>query len=558
MQKTSSGPLCARSFGLTGILVAVTLSAVLGGCQGFSTDGLEAIIDDHESYVLFPGTRIARGTFHALGWNTTFKYDDGVVLALDEEQRLTIFPLNGAPCKAGVAAQYDPSWAIADGDQGPGFVAYTEALDDRGFGRLHFVDQACHELMDPPLEDAQIFRLPNSGFSSILVTTRDNSVLALSQSTPQWSSRVLATEASDLRVFGGFLWSIEKGKLINRDSNLTVVDSIGTNVRDLTPLDGVGALAYMDDDGLHLTTGVVGKGRLIATDACSPAASLYSGDYLTYYSPCAEKRLVARKPSLTETSTESPIDIAVGASSTVIIADTPGATQTGPHVAYLVDADGGVGTLWSGPLKGERQQIGEHVVLDSVAFGTSRYVRAIADWNGQVGRLIQWEPGSPPIEVAQGVASPHPSYESLVLINYDGKLGDRARISADGKVQIVVHGSPSGATSSVEIQAFLTDFDGSTGTVNFYSKDLGVRPLVADVGAREFSLALWKSPAVTYRKRLDPTTQTGILGVRFPESCDAYEVEAVSEWRIIHQPEPGILYATANTANPGIWFARAQ
>lgn len=541
-----------------GLVVGGLFCPVLGGCQGFATEGLEAIGDNRDSYVVFPGKRAVRGEFHSLGWNHSVTYDDRVVLGLDSAEHLTIASLNGGSCTAGVAAQYLPSRTLAPKVSGPGFVAYTEALDEQGFGRLHFVDHHCEEQLEPPLEAARLFRSPDSSFPAILATTREGALISVSPGPTGWASTALSDSVTDLRAFGGLLWSVEGGQLIVRDSNLKVVRTLGKDVHDLVPLEGLGAMAYADHDGLHLTPKAPGMDQLIATDACGAGTSLPSGDYLTYYSPCAEKRLVARKSK----PADPEIEIALGAASSVIIAEIPGTTEPGPHIAYLTDANtisvGLVGTLWIGPLRGERTKVAENVVFDSVQFGTSSYVRAVADWNGHVGRLLQWEPGFPARELAQRVASAHPNYQSLVLVNYDGLEGDRARISVDGEVNIVVRDTASRSSYSTDTQAFLTDFDGNSGTLTYYSPTLGVRPVVANVGLREFSMVRWKSPAVTYRREYTSLTRTGILGVRFPGNCDTYEIPNVSEWQAVRRPQAGILYATAGTSSSGIWFAQAQ
>ena len=527
------------------------LSAGVLSCGEFETAGIDALLDDEESYLAFPGERIATGRFSNLTWDGTDD-EEGVALALNEEGYLTIAPFSGeSPCTAGQAERFWSHRWFRPRSLSPGFVVYREAAEG-DFGTLHVVDYSCRETVEP-LEDARPVTGPFGQVRGLLAETGDGRLVHLD---PDAGTVVeVGSGVTRVSVIDGQLWTIEAGEIVVSDWDLDGIREERRFGEEATQWVTMGGTTVFFRDASGISQVLLDEDDEVVPvveDACDLGSS---GSIAWYRAPCEGGELVVESP---QGRFELPAEV------------QPPIEVRGGSYFYLTDLEelGGdtVGTLWQGTApEYDFVAVGERVRLRDVSRPSGDAYRAVVDWNGDTGTLVEWHTGGDAVELAERVPGYGPQFEPIALVNWDGEVGDRVLLQTGGEHQLLAQGAPWGMDSVYLVDTgesehtFLGDFADGEGELLHYSSGDKKPITVADsVRSRDFQLAYWSTPIVVYLRDFDETKEAGTLGAFFPEEENTFEVENGGTWSIVYDPEPGLLYTVTSGSHTGLWVAFAR
>ena len=288
-------------------LLAFSLLAT--GCElGGNLEDLAQELGNPESETVeVGGRRIAEGQFRSLRFDGTAA-DGALVLALKDGNQLNVLPFSGAPgCAVDDVDTYRQALVRDDEVALDARIPIVREADGETPRRLQFIDFAC-DTMDVEVNGAG---LPlNSSFAEspgFIVETDDDDLVFVDP----WSAekRVIAEDVAEisrnrLALFRrgdgdeDWMWTIEGGQLVARDSNFEEVTRGGNDVTAVrfTTLEGE-AIVIMTEGARTLSwapSGSLQEQTSIADDACR--VSVGSGDagrQLRYLQPCDEGKLWA-------------------------------------------------------------------------------------------------------------------------------------------------------------------------------------------------------------------------------------------------------------------------
>jgi hypothetical protein len=585
------------------------------GCQP-KTDGLSVLVDSGYSYVEFPGKQLLKGTFTSYGLD----YDvDGAVAVGLRDGRLVMASAGGGPeCDAGAATDFVLAGYYGIGFDYRPYVPFLESSDEQGRGPLGFADHQCASPLESPLADSELplysglatelprhFMLgvereePFQDFRSFVecslwsepVSCKTSSVKQLTLQ----HERMLSIELDQENATPG---SAQPTKLVAHDRFASLAVELAREVSELaaTPRDA----AFIDASGLNVfeNEGQVSIQRL-EPDACSLHSLQGNSPAFSYFAPCDSEQLVVFDPETRERFElasggqppvwlgpvldggrhalyQSELQELPPPNSESVFAPRPGWNRFAYFAPRAVPYTSG--TLWAERLgSGEPVRGPERALFASLRWQHTTRVRVLADFDGEVGRLVEWDVDSGEVvEIAPGVVDYGPDW---ALADFDGIAGNLLEISADLTTRIIAHGV-SGRPSEplfeggclvcfdslVETEAthtaLLSDYDGKTGTLLLRSRLATASEREPEVIAhgvpRNGHRMLYGGDAVAYIEAHSADAQSGRLQVRFLETADTFSVDGVASFYEVNWPDPGLLYAISEGPRAGVWYARLR
>ncbi|HET9955564.1 MAG TPA: hypothetical protein VFQ61_13715 [Polyangiaceae bacterium] len=317
------------------------------------------------------------------------------------------------------------------------------------------------------------------------------------------------------------------------------------------------------DSGVELT-------RVLETDACMLAGFAWTGDapWLAYYSPCADKRLVARTTQSNVSNPTYTLPVANVAPDQVRVVSRVSALQPSLRAYGLFDVDpeSGLGTLRAIHADGATPRVAGGAALDQLWFDSGT-LYVVADLDQGRGRMLAIGADDSAREIASGV--PRTDDTSLgprwFLGNYDGIAADLMRACPDcaaGDTEVIASRVP--LTGYVQHSradfdhALLSDFDGTSGTLRLHAHP----ELLTEPGVRPAQFAFLEQlplPGIAYIA--NPGAEFGSGQLRYTN----YELRAsglvgnhVSEFLIVLWPKPALIYTVQAGPEAGLWLARPK
>jgi hypothetical protein len=441
------------------------------------------------------------------------------------------------------------------------------SLDSHGVLQLGFSTFGCDQLPFQvptgglPLDVLE--GVPTGTGTGLLIRTPEQGLALIDPWSESSQLVARSVRGSDpASAFGHYLW-VDQGSIVISDRALTPVAHFGEQVTEIGVSPQDAELAYVEpspDATLGGTLFVVNalgnqEPRAIASDTCGLRyLTLGSSRKLSYFSPCADRRLVLR-----DTADESTLVIADG------VAGAPSVYRIGRdwQLAYITTAspDTSTGTLWmrEAVAGAEPKLVAEHARANlSTVTPDGGGLLTMLDWSNSGGRLVEWRDEGLK-DVANNVIEIAPlgllANQDLTLLgNFDGTTGDLLRLNRDLTTEVLASGVP---TRSASEEAFLANFDGSQGELRLFHREDGSSDLLGTgVSRGSFKFALQFNGVMMLTGR-DPETNTSSFQVRLLDSGETYLLNTgVTEAREVAFPSKGLLYNVASGAQAGVWFSK--
>lgn len=554
------------------------------GCDLASglTDIGGALGNQDKALIDSPGRRVAAGKFRSLLVDGSLK-DGGHVIALeetDEGERLAIIPyVDGSACYVDPAVNVERLSSRVDVEL-PGVLSVQRDSDESRRGEINFFAFNCKEVIEP-IDNSS---LPQVAFPDV----SPEGLLALSASgdlyfvKPEERERILvASGVSQARTHGDTLWAVEDGRLVIRDRDLEIIAETGSAVREFAITGGSTVhAAYVDEEGLFAFNEEDGA-TLVATTGCTPIA--WGADTVAYLDPCDERRLRVIIPGDRLGKTEETVTL-IGPRNVILHDRAQAFFGSQVTEILLLQGEPGAdrGSLVVSTLAEDAEPEEGVLRLDTLVLeesdATLRWGVALTHFDGVSGTLVQVVredndiTGLRPLaeRVAQlpgGTASSGRG----ILTDFDGQTGTLNLLLTNAEET-----STFTLAEKVPVQTQVAELD--TGRVLFIgdSDDGATGSLYLTAGAQASASALTlprkiaedvyvdtarfleQPHGVAYLARRSgsdhPTLEVWLL-----ESELTVEVsDAVSEYRTVPWPAPGILYAVPEGPNVGLWFAKAR
>jgi hypothetical protein len=188
------------------------------------------------------------------------------------------------------------------------------------------------------------------------------------------------------------------------------------------------------------------------------------------------------------------------------------------------------------------------------------YGLALLDVSGDTGRLVRWGLDGTVETIATGVLR----NASDLIVNWNGAVGDRARLDDDGELEILLERVPSRdyeyQDHSRRWRAIFDDSDGVTGTLSIDSSGsrtfANKRVIARGVRHGRHQFLDIVLPDIGYISSYDAETDTGLLEYNNLElGFRGIISEGVSDFI---PSGNGLLYAVPFGTARGVWIARAQ
>jgi hypothetical protein len=543
--------------------VALAALATTPGCdivQGFQNAG-DALFPPQKTYLETPGFRLATGGFRRLNVGVG---DELYLLARNAEDTepalYSMRYVDPKPCRIPGVGRY---WSSGLPSEYPSQIAYLEGDAQRG--TLHFVDARCNVHEDLVFQDAflpynesalGIFIL--AGTSLHLVDPPKNDVRTVASDVQAF---YLNTAGAHLVIVGGRLRAYDTATW-NRIGDEEVGESI-VKVR------GVGAAFLFEDaTGIHAISVIatLGEPQIIVTDVDREGCRLgsVSGSYIAYYSPCAEQRLTLWNASNGE---KTQPDYVADPDFFAIERD-PESNASNPTIEEdywyysLRELTGDLGTLVVRSPAGDEFTLGTGARLERTNLDDGGdYGLALLDISGGTGRLVRWDREGAVETLATGVLDRSPD----LIVNWNGVVGDRARLTDAGEVEIFLEGVPRSDYAYDDIShrwhaVFDESEDGITGTLSIDSSDsrtfANKRVIARRVRHPRHQFLDVVLPGIAYVSNFDIVTDTGRLEYNNLElGFQGIVSEGVSDFI---PAANGLLYTVPFGSARGVWLARAQ
>ncbi|HEX6275148.1 MAG TPA: hypothetical protein VFZ53_19045 [Polyangiaceae bacterium] len=529
------------------------------GCdivQGFQNAG-DALFPPQKTYLEAPGFRLAEGNFHRLNIGVG---DELYLLARDasntsEPALYSMRFVDPKPCKITGVGRY---WSSGLATDHPSQIVYLANNDRRG--TVYFADARCkvHDFVlenaDLPLEESAEGLLMLSGSDLVLVEP------------PKAKIRTVANGVQGVFLNGpGAHYLFIDGRLeAYTPGSWTHLGSAGEGVVSVRGVGG--AYIYEDSTGVHsVTVTAMPFPSVVIKDIDADGCRLgwVTGAVLAYYSPCSEQRLALYDASADETTRlEYQADPGVFAIERDPKIDASPKLDRDYWFYTLRDImpDGG-GTLVVRSPEGEEFVLGTGARLDRTRLDDEgEYGFALLDVSGETGRLVRWFRDGSVETLATGVLYG----SSDIIVNWNGVVGDRARIDDDGELEILLERVPRRdyeyLDASRRWRAIFDDSDGATGTLSIDesgSRTFANKKVIAR-GVRhprhEFLDVVL--PGIAFISNYDAASDTGRLEYSNLELGFRGTIsEGVSDFIPAGN---GLLYTVPFGSARGVWIARAQ
>jgi hypothetical protein len=553
-----AGKTLVRAVLAGGCLVATSACDIV---QGFENAG-DALFPPQKTYLETPGFRLAAGGFHRLNVGVG---DELYLLARDsdptaEPALYSMRYLDPTPCKIEGVVRY---WSSSLASDYPAQIVYLKA--NVGRGPLYFADAHCN-VHDLVLPDAELPRIESK--AGLLVPSGSDYVLV---DAPKGTYRTVASGIQQSYLYGpGAHFLLIEGRLhAYAPDTWDLVGAVGEDVRAVV---GVGGwFIYEDVNGVHGVAATTATARPqlaeleVDPDGCR--IGWVSGSVLAYYSPCPGPEVPASEQtiSLYDVSKEKTthLDYAAVPYGFAIELD-PKTESSEPRFDrdywYYVIRDA-AGTLVARSPQGEEFVLGTGARLDRTNLDDKgEWGLAMLDVVENVGRLVRWQRDGSVETLATGVLAG----SSDPIVNWNGSVGDRARIDDDGRLEILIERVPSRdyeyQDASRRWRAIFDQSDGITGTLsidasgsrtfaNKHAIAYGVRH-----GRHRFLDVVL--PGIAYVANYDVETDTGRLEYNNLElGFRGIISEGVADFIPAGN---GILYTVPFGSARGVWLARAQ
>jgi hypothetical protein len=586
------------------------------GCQP-KTDGLADLVDGGYSYVEFPGRRLLKGNVTSYGLD--FDVAGAVAVGL-RDGRLVMAAAGGGPeCDAGDATDFVLAGYYGIGVDYRSYVPFLESKDEQGRGPLRFADHQCASPLESPVPDSEL-----PFYTGLAAELPRYLMLGVEGDEPfrdfrslvecwLWSEPVSCKTSSvkQLTRQPERLWSIELDpenatpgssqptKLVAHDGLSSVSVEYAREVSEVaaTELD----VAFIDASGLNLFDDQrYASLQQIEPDACSLHSLQGHSPAFSYFAPCDSGRLVVFDPETRErfelaSGGQPPVWLGPALdggrlalyqselqelpppTSASIFAASPGSWNRATHAAPS-PVPYTSGTLWAERLgSGQPLRGPERALFPSLSWRDTARVRVLADFDGDVGRLVEWDLDSGEIlEIARGVVD---FGQDWALADFDGTAGDLLQVSASLTTRVLAHGVSgrpreprfangcltcldSLAEAEAVHAALLSDYDGSTGTLLLLSRPARASnpesEVVAHAVPKDGYQMLYGGDAIVYIDEYSADAQSGRLEARFLKTADTFSVDGVASFYEVGWPDPGLLYAIPEGPSAGVWYARLR
>jgi hypothetical protein len=561
------------------------LLLALGACDPTHglTDSADAVLPKTERYFEGSGSQLIAGPWNSVVVDVDLDTQEHHVGARRSDDAVPTFHVFGPEGRDGCEVKPNAAtWLTLKLEEAPSrLVPFLESMDDRGRGRMRFMDLDCR-IQDLVVEDAgrpDPRLLFDHGF---LVPTKQGYTFA-----DPWraEAREIAVKIERTMYAGNpiLLWA--DGMLKSFSVQFEAGGSWGNQVEAAITITSLDYLVH-DRDGFHhvkfdpeslefeseddLLPGICQLQRF-------PNATGNAGDAWVVAQPCDAKNPVILQLDITSFEVRSTLPLPFEANardarplsfSKLVQGDEP--VPLGMLFVTEV-GDDGYGTLWGWHQGGGDVPIklGEHASLDTVA------LEGGSEWNGsaavnfrRLGGLevhdwvhFRWD-GKTEL-IAEGVVRNQATGE--LMVNYDGVAADRPLFSGATEFRIDArHLSPYvGDISSYAdmYQARIAEFNGDSGQLQLGHLSGSSRdwtPLANDV-APEFLRFAWFMPALLFLEGWDPKRQSGTL-VAYNYELQAKSViaEGVSSFDLTSYPWDGVVYAVPRGKQQGLWFSKAK
>lgn len=541
--------------------VAFAALATTAGCdivQGFQNAG-DALFPPQKTYLETPGFRLAEGGFRRLNVGVG---DELYLLARNAEDTepalYSMRYVDPKPCKIEGVGRY---WSSGLPSEYPSQIAYLEG--DVRRGRLHFVDARCKVHEDLVFEDAE---LPLSESELGLLVFAGPDLLLIDP--PKNDVRTIASGVQALFLNGPGAHLVMVGGRL-RAYNTANWEFIGEAGESIVGVRGVGAAFLFEDaTGIHGLSVIptLSAPQIAVTDVDREGCRLgwVSGSSIAYYSPCAEQRLTLWNASNGE---KTRLDYVADPTVFAIERD-PESNAQNPTIEEdywyytLRDVTGGGGTLVVRSPAGDEFTLGTGARLDRTNLDDGGdYGLALLDVMGETGRLVRWDREGTVETLATGVL-----YGSGdLIVNWTGAVGDRARMTGEGEVDIFLEGVPRRDYEYVDVSRrwhaiFDESEDAITGTLSIDSSDSRTfanrRVIARGVRHPRHQFLDVVLPGIAYVSNYDVVTDTGRLEYNNLElGFRGVVSEGVSDFIPAGN---GLLYTVPFGSARGVWLARAQ
>jgi hypothetical protein len=566
---TRFGHIMGNSVGNRVLHLSLALVGLFGSSacdivQGFENAG-DALFPPQKTYLEAPGFRLAQGNFHRLNVGIG---DELYLLARDarpdaERNLYSMRYVDPKPCKLSGVGRY---WSSGLPTDYPAQIVYLE--NDERRGTLHFADARCNE--HPfTLPDAE---LPFDESSSGLLILSGTSLMLVDP--PTGMRKEIATGLQAMYLNGpGAHYLIVDGEL--RAYTPGTWEPIGSTGQTVIAVRGLGgAFIFEDSTGVHSVTAINPTGTPLLTvrdiDLEGCRIGWISGSMMAYYSPCPEPGtdLSTVPVSLYDASKDKTFHLDYVADPYYFMleldpeANVLEAKLDEDYWYYtLRTPQEAGGTLVVRSPDGDEFALGQGARLDRTNLDDDgEYGLAILDASGETGRLVRWQPDGTVETIATDVLTS----SGDLIVNWNGTVGDRARLDSDGKLEILLERVPRRdydyQDQSRRWRALFDDSDGITGTLSIDSSGsrtyANKKVIAKNVRHPRHQFLDVVLPGIAYVSNYDLESDTGVLQYNNLElGFKGIVSEGVSDFI---PSGNGVLYSVPFGTAAGVWIARAQ
>lgn len=562
--------------------LALSASVALSGlaCNA-DFSGFDDLLDPAATFVNFPGRQITNlnarlpfveGTDSAGGMFVTVEIGTG---------RLLVFPFEGGPpCSPSKVDRVGYFPFGLRSELTPYFPVVEPATSERD-ARLRFVGPRCAEPLAPIAGALLPYREAFADPPGFLTPTADGKLLFVEPWTRK--KRTVAEGVERRALLGDFsssdpddahVWTIEQGEIVGRNRAFEEFARFGERVIDWAIWAGPERIAYVEapEPGAEPDPEATVKGgslylvdikagtepELIDEDACEvDFPSGWAGAGLSFFSPCAERRLVLHDIAHSrEEDGEYRFELRTQALPKPIID-----RLTKPYVFFFTgeDPEARYATLWGGRLGGTMQRLSDYASTERAPFATGSSFQILIDRDHHEGAfdtdtLVDWEPGTAPKVLLEDVRQlPRP----FALAHYDGAVGEAYLVDTSGRTRRLAEGVPRDGIVFDDVgTAILKDYADGAGTlVAAAEKSLDFEVVARRVARGTFHF-IPDIGAIGYVRDYDSTKHLGFFGVRVLDTADVFDVDLVAtNWTVTFWPRAGLIYSVSTGPTHGLWFA---
>lgn len=573
--KSVHGLLVICAFSCSAGTFSCDLAQSLTDVGGTLTNPDAALLDS-------PGRKIASGSYRHLLVDGSLENGGHVVAIRSDrgEDEVAIIPyLDGSGCfvTPGIAVERISSRVDVELS---GMLAVQRDLNENGRGEITFVDFDCAQLNS--LQDASLPQIlfPATGPRGLLTITSSGQLYFVNARSQAIDP--IADDVTIARTAGDSLFTLENGELVVRDGTFREIARIGTGVLEFVVAGGSKiTVAYRDEEGISIWTESAGN-TVISETGCGILG--WGGDTIAFTEPCDAGELNVYT-----------LGSRIGSDSEFVkLIGPPGVIY--PERALLTWGQGNQPTeivlVVSDP-----EQVGDKLMVARVpeepAEGDAVYRldlellsddsaairggQVFTDWNGVTGTLAELERDEDDVtvglrEIAQGVAQilGDGPYSPLgILADFEDGVGTLRAYSKDGSdITSVV------LAENVPVQnhfaheetlrrLFIAESrDGSVGALYLTDEPNGDSPAdskkIADNVYLDTARFLDQPRGVAYLAKQADSDYVALRVWLMDAELTLTVHEAVSEYRTVPWPAPGILYAVPAGADQGLWFSKAR